>query len=362
MEEWIKLAEKNGINRKLFHRRVKRQSWPPEKAATMPTNRHSNRPDYQFILAAESNGIPKKQYIKRIIQGWSPAAASTIPTDRVKRRPDYKYIVMAEKNGISKKLYNRRLGQGWSKRDAAARKVINPSEITREDKEWIELARKNGINYYTYWSRVDNGWSPEEAATKPALKDGQAIRKAQEVLSEKRRNLYDKLNSDPENLFELTPELFKVAEKNGLKKVTVKSRVQKQGWTVQEAVSTPLQETNASKDGYKEFVNLALRNGISREIFKARLRYGWDFHKAATEPIRKKQPRTRPDKEWIDLAVNNGINYYTYWSRVDRGWTPKEAATIPALEKGQFLNEEREENSKKAYKNFRMLSRKGKSS
>lgn len=59
----------------------------------------------------------------------------------------------------------------------------------------------------------------------------------------------------------------------------------------------------------------------------------------------------------MEKAIKNGIKRETYKSRIGRGWNPEEASTVPPLARGEFLNEQRKQNSIEGVKTW--LGRKG---
>jgi hypothetical protein len=355
MVDWCAIAESNGVKRDTFNKRL-RGGWSKEKAAKTPVRSLNSRPDYKYMLMAEKNGISRKTFVRRITKGWSPSqAAVVVPDIHNTHRIDYKYILLAEENGIPRELYNRRLKLGWSHEKAATTQVRVQGERTRADKAWIDKALRNGINYGTYITRVNNGWSPEEAAVTPPMTPKEALQIANTIQSEINRDRYNELNKDPDNLFHLTPELIQIGVENGISEETIKSRVYKLGWTVDEAIGVPPIKNVTDHPEFENYACLAENNGIPKRNFVQRLWYGWTFERASTEPLIKKNPRTRPDASWIDTAVENGINTETYRSRVERGWSFEEAATKRPLKPGQFLNDRQKEKARAAYKNFRQV-------
>ncbi|PAD36338.1 hypothetical protein [Terribacillus saccharophilus] len=353
MLDWIKVAQSNGINKSTFQKRI-RDGWDIDKAAKSPVRTLSSRPDYKYILKAEKNGISRKTYVRRITNGWSPKQASEVlPDVHNTKRKDYKYILLAQKNGIPKELYNRRLKLGWSHEKAATNPVQVRGERKRVDKEWIDKALKNGINYTTYITRVNSGWSPEEAAVTPTMTAEEALQLANTIQSEIDRDRFNEINKDPDNLFHLTPELIQIGVENGISEGTIKSRVYKLGWAVHEAIDVLPIKTIINHPEFEHYAQIAKVNGIQKRNLIQRLWYGWSFERAATEPLNAKNRRIRSDASWIDKAVENGINVETYKSRVERGWSCEEAATILPLKPGQYLNEEQKEKAREAYKKYR---------
>jgi len=93
MKEWVKIAKQNGINPKVFHRRVER-GWDQERAATQPLtdkkalmlqNRKDNRVYPKDVIEiAIGNGISYELFTWRMRDGWTLEEAST--TKKLSRR------------------------------------------------------------------------------------------------------------------------------------------------------------------------------------------------------------------------------------------------------------------------------------
>lgn len=296
MDKWRKIAEENGISYKVLWDRVNILKWDPEEAATKPLQ---NKPpkDVKWRELAKENGINLSTYRSRISRGWSSKKASTTPAD----------------------------------------------PQIRADQKWLNLARQNGISYETFKYRVDElFWDPEDAATTLPM-----TRKASSKLGNKLKAEYKEIEDirtfkDEDNLYKVTPKHLQIADKNGIKRKTAQARVYVYGWTVQDAITIPVDEPLKVPDQYDEYLELAKKNGIKKDTFKARTnRYGWTLKDAATiKPSYANGNPRRPDADWQELAVKNGIHRVTYSERIKRGWTTEEAATTPVLKSGEFLNEE----------------------
>lgn len=145
---------------------------------------------------------------------------------------------------------------------------------------------------------------------------------ANETQREIRKLEEDRIYRDPSNLFKLTAQHYEDAERNGIGKYTVRARVNKYGWTVQEAITIPPMKMQNKPDGFDEHLELAKSNGIQNRTFRERVKLGWSLSEAATKPHVPHTTRTRKDGEWIDKALQNGISYSTYSSRIRMGWSP----------------------------------------
>lgn len=147
--------------------------------------------------------------------------------------------------------------------------------------------------------------------------------------------------------FYITPEEFAQAEANGICKDTLIWRVRRQGWSKQRALTEPVQFQDRDKFSaiWDKWGKLAEENGVSRAVFRYRLRRGWTKEKAATTPkidqnehmkrMCELSPRTKRRKfseKLVKLAEKNGIRYTTLQSRVKKlGWDPYTAATTPVM-------------------------------
>jgi uncharacterized protein YjcR len=308
------------------------------------------RKDVKWIEKAIKNGISYSTYVSRVDRlNWLPEKASSTPPTQGKNK---RWIAVAQKNGISPDNFYDRIRAGWSEKDAAT--IKKQVQKKRFDRSIIELAKENGISYNTLLNRVKKfGWDPKKAAATPVLSRGRTLEIAREANNELRKKEQSVINADPDNLFKITPQHIELAKKNGISKLTVRSRVYRDGWTVDEAITTPVQEKKSAQ--YYRYKDIALSNGIHPEAFKSRVRIGWTFEKAATVPSKAIDERKRNDAQWIEKALENGINYRTYLSRMRYGWMPEEAATTGRLNPGEFLNDERKERAKEGFKKFRDL-------
>ncbi|MED5019314.1 hypothetical protein P9847_18590 [Paenibacillus chibensis] len=143
--------------------------------------------------------------------------------------------------------------------------------------------------------------------------------------------------------FYITPEEYAAAEKVGIGKATLESRVWDLGWEKDRALTTPPRKlTDRSR-----WSKVAEKNGISYKTFLNRIvLHGWTDERAATEPVWSKEdyrrnwvknnPRNNrcedPLFQLSELALKNGICKSTFYSRVRKlRWDPKRAATEPIV-------------------------------
>jgi len=82
-------------------------------------------------------------------------------------------------------------------------------------------------------------------------------------------------------------EHYEIAEKNGISKENVYQRVKHYGWSIERSITTPIASQWLGK--HKGFHKIALKNGISLNVFYARMRLGWKLEDAATKPTETKR-------------------------------------------------------------------------
>ncbi|PKE27134.1 hypothetical protein [Macrococcoides caseolyticum] len=69
-----------------------------------------------------------------------------------------------------------------------------------------------------------------------------------------------------------------------------RERVVKRGMTFEEAITSPKERFNNTSDEYKKWSDIAVENGINKNIFWHRhFTFKWSLKKAATTPIRKRK-------------------------------------------------------------------------
>ncbi|SPF51190.1 conserved hypothetical protein [Candidatus Desulfosporosinus infrequens] len=133
--------------------------------------------------------------------------------------------------------------------------------------------------------------------------------------------------------FYINPDKYAMAAQNGINERVVTARVRDLAWSIERAITTPV---NYHKWG--EWLIIAERNGISRSLFYSRVTRGGMSPKEASEipsierdtiiKIMAEKKRKYP-KEYEDIAVRNGISKGTFVTRMGRGWSAEIAATTP---------------------------------
>lgn len=131
---------------------------------------------------------------------------------------DYK---IAEKHGISRDVaYTRFYRYNWSKQRAITTPVEKRDKVRSK---WRKVATRNGISARVFDDRVRAGWSFERAATTPVL--------SREEVIQINRKAKCKV---------FTIDQIETAKKNGIPYGTALARVRKYGWTVQKAITVPV--------------------------------------------------------------------------------------------------------------------------
>jgi len=150
----------------------------------------------------------------------------------------------------------------------------------------------------------------------------------------------------------LTPDHFKLAEKNGISKQLLADRVYQRGWLIDRAISQPKQNKNNSEE-FKLWAKVAEANGISSILFSQRLIVSkWSYEKAATrkkmtkyeiaDEAKKTNVYTVFTKEQHEVAKANGIKKGTMYARVrNYGWTVDDAITVMVYSQGECMESAR---------------------
>ena len=135
--------------------------------------------------------------------------------------------------------------------------------------------------------------------------------------------------------FYITPEEYKRAAENGIRKGTLENRIRKCGWDKERAINTPTQK----RTDYSEWYRIAESNGISKGTFRSRVnKCKWDIERAATEPIvpASKKARRYSD-EVYKILEKNRISLHVFRNRISRGWSLERAMTEKINSKQEIL-------------------------
>lgn len=129
----------------------------------------------EHLKIAEANGIPRKVVRQRFNMGWEIDKAISQPVrDKDKDIIPKEAYDLGVKNDIPRdRVYLRHIKLKWTLEDACTipiwgKKDKVGSSMSEETKKFMEIASAHGISYNTFKSRVLNyGWSKDKAATYP---------------------------------------------------------------------------------------------------------------------------------------------------------------------------------------------------
>lgn len=189
-------------------------------------------------------------------------------------RVDKNMVLEAEKRGIGRYALYSRLKRGISFEDALKMKNIKKRKwgLTKTQ---LLIANRNKLTYRTVMQRIKKGWSVEEA------------------ISIKIGNTYFMYE-----LFEPNEvkKAFKILKQNGISLDTFKYRVLKGGWELEKALTYPVDPNKGVKAKgtriaiTEEQYKRGLENGISRHTLRERVRRGgWTIEDAVTLPLHSKR-------------------------------------------------------------------------
>ncbi|QWR99758.1 hypothetical protein [Bacillus cereus] len=142
--------------------------------------------------------------------------------------------------------------------------------------------------------------------------------------------------------FYITPKEYEEAEKNGISYDLLTRRVRNFGWDKHTAMTKPSRH-NAT--GWNKVKEIALKNGISRPTYVARMKRNWRLIDAISKPPIDKyqalklaekanskcQNKVLTDKQ-EEIALSNGVCYRLARDRIRvLKWSLEDAITTPPL-------------------------------
>ncbi len=89
----------------------------------------------------------------------------------------------------------------------------------------------------------------------------------------------------------ITPQNYETAAKNGINKDTVRMRVTRNNWSVEDAITTPSERYNIPKSLLEEAISL----GLNRQLVINRIKVGWNVEDACRTLKRGKMGRPRKE-------------------------------------------------------------------
>ncbi len=137
--------------------------------------------------------------------------------------------------------------------------------------------------------------------------------------------------------YDLTEEDYQKAISNGIHRERARERFYNLGWDKERTITEPINK----KADRSNWIKIAAEHGITRAAFNTRLQRGWSEEKAATTPKqsfafaqkkRHEEMRKYP-LEHLEAAVRNGITEQTFRRRVREGWTYEQASTMKSYQR-----------------------------
>ncbi|PER25404.1 hypothetical protein [Bacillus cereus] len=122
-----------------------------------------------------------------------------------------------------------------------------------------------------------------------------------------------------------TDKDYEVAARNGISKPNVNQRVNSYDWSIERAITEPIQKKRG-KENNRPLLVIAEKNGISASTYYRRKREGMTEIEAATKP--------KGHESFLKIALENGISENCYRKRVQRGMNQYVAATKPKDKRG----------------------------
>lgn len=89
----------------------------------------------------------------------------------------------------------------------------------------------------------------------------------------------------------ITEKDYEEAEKQGICRSTLRTRISMYGWDKEKAIKTPIKNKKEALKYPVEWIKIAEENGIGDNLFRIRVReYGMSYEEAATIPkVRNKK-------------------------------------------------------------------------
>ncbi|MBY0597719.1 hypothetical protein [Bacillus bingmayongensis] len=106
-------AAKNGISKKNVYHRVNVYGWSVERAITEPVKKYKGDSHEGMVVIAERNGISRPTYLRRIKEGMTPYEAATKPKGYAT------FLEIATEHGIKDVTFYQRVARGMTPYEAA---------------------------------------------------------------------------------------------------------------------------------------------------------------------------------------------------------------------------------------------------
>ncbi|MDR4987195.1 hypothetical protein RGU74_27245 [Bacillus cereus] len=122
-DEDYEKASKNGISKSNVYQRVNEYAWEVERAITVPVRKRKGGTNSRMLTLAERNGISKPTFFKRVKNGMDPYEAATKPKGHAA------HLELARKNGIKDVTFYQRIKRGMDSYKAATKPVVSRKKV-----------------------------------------------------------------------------------------------------------------------------------------------------------------------------------------------------------------------------------------
>ncbi|MGE0981293.1 hypothetical protein [Bacillus cereus] len=122
-DEDYEKAAKNGISKSNVYQRVHENGWELERAITVPVRKRKGEIKASMVMIAERNGISRITFWKRVKGGMDPYEAATKPKGYAA------HLELARKNGIKDVTFYQRVKRGMDPYEAATKPVMSRKEV-----------------------------------------------------------------------------------------------------------------------------------------------------------------------------------------------------------------------------------------
>lgn len=125
----------------------------------------------------------------------------------------------------------------------------------------------------------------------------------------------------------LQPEDFKKAKENGLAYNIVYKRFYDYGWSVEDAITKPINSYRLFTDEQMEQIEKSDLSYFT--IYSRVVKNGMTFEEAISKE--KIIPQRKHPAEWVKTAKENGVSPSCFYHRLERGWSAQRAMTTPPM-------------------------------
>lgn len=184
-----------------------------------------------------------------------------------------------------------------------------------------EMCRYWGVKPGVYSERINSGWTLEQALTECASTDLPA--------NDTCRDHLGVLYANEKEMC----EHWKIPFNSYIYRI-------KTGWSVERALTTPLQHFPVTKvcrdhlgNEFPTMCAMCEHWGISKVVFTSRIRQGWDTERALTEPVLKRRKKSKPCYDHLgnefrnvmEMCKHYGVMRTAFYERLHEGHSLEEA-------------------------------------